>query len=295
MLAPAAGGIQEVARLLCEELAARGHDLRLFSLERPREADDVARVFSSIFEADVTGNCCDLVHDHFGSMALAMADRLDTPFVHTVHAGFAGDAHEFYARHGHKATLVGLSRAQCSQAPDGVHPCHVVPNPVRVSDWPFNGDKEDWALWIGRTSPAAGAIAAARNAGVPLVSAAESAAATRADLYGAARAIVMPSCWEESYATAMAEAMACGTPVITFPQGAAPEVVVDGENGFIVCDEDEMAAALTRADQIDPERCREVAARFDVAVVAEQYERVYMKALADRRVRRFVPRLSVVG
>jgi glycosyltransferase involved in cell wall biosynthesis len=70
--------------------------------------------------------------------------------------------------------------------------------------------------------------------------------------------------------------MACGTPVIAFPEGSAPELVLDGETGFIVEDEQAMADAIRRLDEIDPARCRSSAEeRFDAAPVAEAYERAY--------------------
>jgi len=348
--APAYGGIEEVVRLLCEELVERGHDVTLFAppgSESPaevqallaaahpdaigsacHEADHVARAFASISEAAVTGDPYDVIHDHCGFMALAMADRIGTPFVHTVHGPFADDVSGFYAAHGAKATIVTLSRSQCSYAPEAMGRCEVIPNPMRVAEWPFSAEKEEWALWIGRMSPVKGphrAIAAAREAGVPLVLAGpvqpgqeeffatevephvdgeavryigEAGAGRKRELYRRARALLMPIGWEEPFGLVMAEAMACGTPVIAFPAGAAPEVVVHGESGFVVADEREMAAALTWLDRIDPERCREIVAeRFDVATVAEQYERVYFKAIArtaaDTRVRRFVPRLAI--
>jgi glycosyltransferase involved in cell wall biosynthesis len=61
------------------------------------------------------------------------------------------------------------------------------------------------------------------------------------------------------------------TAVIAFPEGAASELVVDGETGFLVSDESEMADAVARLDQIDPARCRELTAqRFDVAAVTRR-------------------------
>ena len=42
----------------------------------------------------------------------------------------------------------------------------------------------------------------------------------------------------------MVEALACGTPVIAFPEGAARELVLDGQTGFLVEDEQAMGAAV---------------------------------------------------
>jgi Glycosyl transferases group 1 len=84
----------------------------------------------------------------------------------------------------------------------------------------------------------------------------------------------------------MVEALACGTPVIAFPEGAAAEIVIDGENGMLVADEAEMARAAARVGSIDPVRCRaSVAERYDVSLTAAGYEDVYRRAIAADRLR----------
>lgn len=78
----------------------------------------------------------------------------------------------------------------------------------------------------------------------------------------------------------MVEALACGTPVIAFREGAARELVVDGTTGFLVDDEEAMAAAVGRLELIDPRVCRAwVAGHCDVDVVAEAYETTYRLAM----------------
>jgi glycosyltransferase involved in cell wall biosynthesis len=54
----------------------------------------------------------------------------------------------------------------------------------------------------------------------------------------------------------MLEAMACGTPVLAFPEGAAPEVVEHGKTGFLCVDEEEMIEALGRIAEIQRVDCR---------------------------------------
>lgn len=74
--------------------------------------------------------------------------------------------------------------------------------------------------------------------------------------------------------------------MIAFPRGAATEMVIDGENGFLVADETAMAAAVKRLESIDPVRCRtSVAERYDVSITEAGYERVYRTAInaAHRR------------
>ncbi|HEX2413536.1 MAG TPA: glycosyltransferase [Solirubrobacteraceae bacterium] len=75
--------------------------------------------------------------------------------------------------------------------------------------------------------------------------------------------------------------VACGTPVIAFPEGSAPEVVEDGRTGFVVDDEREMAHAIGRLGEIDPAACRDSCERrFGVPAVLDGYERVYGAAAA---------------
>src|SRR3954453_7982349 len=98
---PAYGGIEEVVRLLSEGLTASGHDVTLFAPPGSRssaevavvledsypddiekahvEADPVARVFGASDAAAEVGRRYDVLHDHTGHTALAMADRLSVP------------------------------------------------------------------------------------------------------------------------------------------------------------------------------------------------------------------------
>ena len=321
---PGYGGIEQVIALLAAELTERGNPVTLFAapgtrsraevlspLEGPHpdeiemslyEADHVASAFARIEEE---GEPFDLLHDHCGFAAFAFADRIDTPVVHTLHGPFTEETRAFYARHGHKAHAVALSRYQADQAPPELDVVAVIGNPIVVDDFPFRAEKDDYLLWIGRINPDKGphrAIAAAREAGVRLVLAGPvqpgneeffakevephidgdrveyigEVGDEKSDLYARARAFLMPIRWPEPFGLVMTEAMACGTPVIAFPEGSAPELVVDGETGFVVEDEHAMTEAIGRIDQIDPERCRESAReRFDVAAVAEAYERAY--------------------
>jgi glycosyltransferase involved in cell wall biosynthesis len=81
----------------------------------------------------------------------------------------------------------------------------------------------------------------------------------------------------------MVEALACGTPVIAFPDGAATEIVIDGQNGMLVADEPEMAHAIERLGSIAPKRCRaSVAGRYGVPVAAG-YKRIYRQEVGISR------------
>jgi glycosyltransferase involved in cell wall biosynthesis len=329
--APGYGGVESVVSALTETLVERGHEVTLFcapgsqsaarvvtlldeahpdEIERSLyEVDHVARAFELIDRAPV-GRRFDVVHDHCGFTALAMADRIQTPVLHTLHGNFTASTAAFYAQHGHKATIVGISRAQLACAPAGIEAVAAIPNPIDLHAWPLQERKRDYLLWVGRMDPVKGphrAIEAARAAGVPLILAGviqpgqreffdrevaphidgdrvrfvgEVGGETKRLLFADARALLMPIRWEEPFGMVMIEALACGTPVIAFAEGAAREIVVDGKTGFLVADEREMADAVARLPRIAGAACRTwVAERCDIGVVANAYERAYRGAV----------------
>ncbi len=89
---------------------------------------------------------------------------------------------------------------------------------------------------------------------------------------GKAKALLFPIEWDEPFGMVMAEAMACGTPVIGFKRGSVPEVIEENITGFIVNNKAEMLAAIPKIANIDRAKCRSTAlARFDVPVITKDY------------------------
>ena len=336
---PGYGGIESVVALLCDGLTTLGVEVTLFAAPGSRsravvrpvlprcypdrierslhEVDHVARVFDAVDDARRAGVPFDVIHDHCGFTGFAMADRIGTPVLHTLHGPFDDDTSEFYRRHASKAAAVAISGSQAAAAPRELRVVAVIPNPTDVQGWPFSIDKQDYVLWVGRIVPEKGphrAIAAARAAGVRLVLAGpvqaghesffreavaphlddervryvgEVGGATKQRLFMAARALLMPIRWPEPFGMVMVEAMSAGTPVIAFEEGAAPEVVEHGRTGYLVGDEDEMAAAIGRVDELDPRVCRDRAARrFGKTRVAAQYQAAYHAVIPAHHPRR---------
>ena len=66
------------------------------------------------------------------------------------------------------------------------------------------------------------------------------------ELLGDATCLLNPIAWPEPFGMVMIEALACGTPVVATPRGAAPEIIRDGHNGFLADDEEGFITALKR-------------------------------------------------
>ena len=255
----------------------------------------------------------DLVHTHLPFSQLVAAAMADVSSVHTLHYWFSAEARAVYSRAADSVHYVAISESQRAQMPE-LNYAGVVYNGIDLERYPFRADKEDFLLFLGRTAPEKGlrrAVEAANAAGTKLVAAVKAAAAhevvelesvqsdldgdvvflgeisveEKADLLARARAVLFPIDWEEPFGLVMTEANACGTPVIATPRGAVPEVVADGETGFIVSVEDyasETASALGRLGEINPTACRaRVHERFSKEAMVAGYEAVYEKILAE--------------
>lgn len=96
-----------------------------------------------------------------------------------------------------------------------------------------------------------------------------------------ARAMLMPVTWDEPFGIVMAEALACGTPVIGFNRGAIPEVITNGLNGFTGDTINDLIEAVSNINGIKRHNCRLIAEeKFSAAVLAKQYEQLYIQAIA---------------
>jgi glycosyltransferase involved in cell wall biosynthesis len=78
----------------------------------------------------------------------------------------------------------------------------------------------------------------------------------KGEFLGNADALLFPIDWPEPFGLVMIEAMACGTPVIAFRRGSAPEVIDDGVSGFLVDDVSQATAAARRVAELDRTHAR---------------------------------------
>jgi glycosyltransferase involved in cell wall biosynthesis len=100
-------------------------------------------------------------------------------------------------------------------------------------------------------------------------------------LLGGAKAFLNPIVWEEPFGMVMVESMACGTPVISYSRGAAPELIKNGKNGFLVKNRKEMVKAIAKVDTIKRRDCRKyVEEKFSPKAAAEKHIELYQREIA---------------
>jgi glycosyltransferase involved in cell wall biosynthesis len=252
----------------------------------------------------------DVVHDHTLAGPLYAGWFPDLAVVTTNHGPFDRDLGGFYQAVSDRIAVIAISAHQASTAPPGTV-TSVVHHGVDVDNIPVGSGNGGYAAFVGRMHPDKGvdrAITAARAAGIPLLIAAkmsephereyfDAAVAprlgggieyvgevSRADkfhLLGAATCLLNPIRWAEPFGMVMIESLACGTPVVATPAGSAPEIVSDGETGYLCADAAALVDAIPRAASLDRERCRVAAAvRFSSTRMAADHVRVYRAAIA---------------
>jgi glycosyltransferase involved in cell wall biosynthesis len=236
------------------------------------------------------------------------------PFDHTSD-GRAGDADHYYMDWASSVPIVAISESARVQEKLPLNFVGVVYNGIDMSQYSSpKKKKSDFFVWLGRFAREKGAhlaIEAAQRADVPIVLAGtidrslqnsrryfSDAIEPRIDgervkyigpvnmkqklsLLSRARGFLNPIEWEEPFGMVMIEAMAMGCPVISFARGAAPEIVVHGQTGFLVQHIDEMVQSIPKIDEIDQEMTRShVEHNFSARMMAKRYLQVYEKVIA---------------
>ncbi len=106
----------------------------------------------------------------------------------------------------------------------------------------------------------------------------------KVELYKNARGYFFLSHWDEGCPLGPIEAMACGTPVIANRRSSLPEIVKDGQTGFVV-EENNLEAAIQSVKNIgniNRKNCRRwVEENFTVEKMVDEYEKVYQKIIKD--------------
>jgi glycosyltransferase involved in cell wall biosynthesis len=316
------GPWERIAGLIADGLHARGAEVTLFATldsQTSAELDGVCprgyaddpeldgRVWEALHVAHAIERSSefDLVHNHLDWLPVVFERLWQPPLVTTVH-GFSGPGIlPAYKRS--QSAFVSISFAD--RAPGMAYVANVY-HGVDPAELPFDPVGGDSLVCFGRIHPDKGtaeAIGIAADAGRRLVLCgivqderyfAEQVRpwvdgdrvaflgsidpARRAEVLGAAAALLHPIAFDEPFGLAVIEAMLCGTPVIAYRRGAMSEVVDDGVTGFLVSGREEAVAAVGPTAALNRAECRRRAvARFSAGRMVDDYLRVYEQVLAE--------------
>ena len=241
-----------------------------------------------------------IFHEMARRTVTTLHGRQDLPDLHHLYRGFPD------------MPLVSISNAQRAPIPDANYVgtvYHGLPRDLTPTLDPRGG----YLAFLGRISPEKRvdrAIAIARAAGLPLkiaakvdrvdeayfrseiepllqaaqasTTSARSTIAARAAFLGEARALLFPIDWPEPFGLAMIEAMACGTPVLAFRNGAVSEVIDEGVTGHVVDSMDEAICHAWGVLALDRGRVRQrFEERFTGQRMAQDYVKIYERLIGD--------------
>jgi glycosyltransferase involved in cell wall biosynthesis len=255
----------------------------------------------------------DIVHDHTVMGPVYAAAAPGTPIVVTTnHGPFNDELKDIFRAIGDRVPIIAISHHQAASAPD-VPIAAVIHHGIDTDAFPVGSGEGDYFLFLGRMVPEKGARRAAliaQLAGKELKIAAkmrepleqqyfaeqvepllgngveyvgEPSCADRLELLRDARALINPIRWPEPFGLVMIEALACGTPVLAFREGAAPEIIEHGVTGFICDDEADMVRYLERVDELDRAACRAAAeGHFSTRRMVEDHLALFERLLQGR-------------
>ena len=257
----------------------------------------IASVFERAGEFDV-------IHNGFDFLPLTYGDLVDTPVVTTIH-GFSSPAIvPVYERYDATTHYVAISDADRHPR---LHYAATIHHGIDVDAFPAHPDPGDHLVFFGRIHPDKGtahAVEVARRCGRRLDIAGiiqdetyfrtevephlgddvrylgPVDAGDRAAFLGGAHALLHLIDFDEPFGYSVAEALACGTPVIAHDRGSMGELVADVSDGFLTRDVDGAFEAVGRVDGLDRNAIHERAhRRFSRSTMVDRYVDVYRTVL----------------
>lgn len=258
----------------------------------------------------------DIVHDHtvLGPLIAGRSGFSRVPVVVTNHGPYTPVTRPLFAEMARTASLVAISHDQAARS--GLPIAAVIHHGIDLEVYRPAATHGSYLVFVGRMSPDKGVhravrIAHAAGRAVRLVTKMRERAEIdyfesmvrpllrddsempselglheRIEVVAHAAALINPIQWPEPFGLVMAEALAAGTPVITTPRGAAPEIVSQGRTGFFFHDDGEAVAAVGELGLIDRAECRRAAeTRFSLERMTADHVALYERIL-DRSTRR---------
>jgi glycosyltransferase involved in cell wall biosynthesis len=246
----------------------------------------------------------DVIHNHFDFLPLTYAALINTPMITTIHGFSSAKIIPVYQKYNDKTHYVSISNANRSS---DLNYLATVYNGLKVEEFTYNDQPEDYLLFLGRIHPDKGtavAIEIAKRSNRKLIIAGiiqdhayfeqkvkpflddqiefigTADPILRDKLLGNASALLHPISFEEPFGLSVAEAMMCGTPVIAFNRGSMPELIAHEKSGFLVHILEEAVDAVTALSRLNRNDCRSWAVKnFSREKMAADYLACYQQII----------------
>lgn len=295
------------------------HPLLFSTLGRQIQAELIAKTFEMANTGDF-----DLVHIYMNEEELAMvfARFCKVPVIFTHHEpfNFLTKYRTIFPKY-KDLNWLSISLAQRKSMPEDTNWIGNIYHGIEEKKFEANlENNQEYFAYFGRIIEPKGvhlAIAAAKKAGVKLKIAGKhysgeskdtywnnfiepeidndfiqyvgfvSGDKSKQDFLGKAKALIMPSTWDEPFGVVMIEAMANGTPIIGFDSGAIPELIEDARNGILVkktLNQEKniknLSNAIKEFEKIDRKEVRKIfEEKFTLSQMVKDHLAIYKKLL----------------
>lgn len=273
----------------------------------------------------------DVIHNHIHYLGLFFSSLINKPTVHTYHGDLStavqSPIERMILEKYKNCYWTAISETQKRNCPIKLNFVDVIHHGVPLEKFAYQETPQNYMIWLGRVTPKKGitqAIEVAKKTGKKLVIAGvvhkrdqeffsqeikpqidnqlisfigPLEFAKKIDFFKNAKLLLYPVTWEEPFGLVMVEAMACGTPVVAYANGAVTEIVKDNETGFLIGSNNQanftikksgvegLIEAVNTIYDLDfasyknfrqASRAR-VEQKFTVEKMVEKYEKVYYK------------------
>jgi len=247
----------------------------------------------------------DIIHNHYDFLSLTYSRLIPTPMITTIHGFSSPRILPVFKEYNDTVRYVSVSNSDRNPELDYIS---TVYNGINAADFDYNEHGGDYLLFFGRIHHDKGtheAIQIAKKTGMKLIISGiiqdrkyfnefvepylneknivftgPSGPDKRNDLLGNAYALLHPINFDEPFGLSVAESMMCGTPVIAFNRGSMPELIRNGETGYLVRNVNEAADALKNIKKIDRLTCRKwCESKFSLEKMVSDYIDVYEQVL----------------
>ena len=276
------GGTSRVVTWLSDALAAKGHHLYICANKgsSSKSADIIKYIPGKELSQQLPSEI-DIVHYH-----VIPCNDPGKPWLLTSH-WVVPQNYQF------PPNVLFLSKAHASRYGSK----EFVYNGLDPSDYIYSEKKDDYFLFLSKSSRSSKgvdrAIKLAKRMGFKLIIAGgyglslnrkikyvgEVGGKKKAEFLAYAKGLIFPISWGEPFGLVTIESMVSGTPVISTPFGAVPEIV-SSDGGFICNNDSEMENAVERINEKNPAACRKlVVEKFTSQTMAQNYLFYYEKIL----------------
>jgi glycosyltransferase involved in cell wall biosynthesis len=293
---------------------------KLISVRASHYRGDYSEIheYNNIAQAFKRADDFDIIHCAVEHKSLIFADLVKTPSLHSVRYGeFFQQEKKLFKEYKH-LNYVGISKSLKKVLPF-INWRDFIYNGIDCQDFKQSKKRGDYLLFLARVSPQKGvdiAIKVAKKIKMKLIIAGKTSLTDKAflekefyphidgkqiiylgevlgekkkKLLSQAYCLIQPNRVVEAFGNSVLEAMASAIPAVVYNQGAFKELIINGKNGYVVDNFEDLVKAVKNVKNINKEDCLQRAKDFfSLEKMVSSYESLYYKTIKEDKKKRLI-------